>query len=524
MAHPEARMDAITFDYDLTINHEFQWPQKTTQDIEIEITRSNKSRSLAVELGWATQSSIELKNSYSDNELSPQVFTPAVHDERRRQITLNESLAKDQSLEFSDRFNFNVLDDDLVGEDLGLYIDSDGNLVDYMPALQIEDSGNISLVPQTLDILESLGKHNRNEELPVVDDDPNEHGLLNLDIDHNQLLPVPIIQRCLSNEVKKAKNSRLIIDDHTMLPNEDILESWENFHSSQTNLIRERKIKQAAISARVYIEKSMSRPICILSSNPVLNRFWEIAGARTLTGLRVTKHSGEPLPFNQDNQAEFLNGVEQNTESFFDPPEPEQVRRRHMSADTAVTPVDLGGGGAFGPGSVESSRLGSHMPWSVSLRANFSGHSEHSATSSDHLRRDFEAVFDREFGRMSQRQRAVMSTEPDIQDFDGIDDGSSARRQRAWHGHSRSHVGSRDSSRQRFTNRVDDVGSSSASLYDSERDLYVPDLTQNPNREHLVIERETVNFMDSFHTGQDAPDSGRAIPRHPSGASVVDKA
>ncbi|KAG0018672.1 hypothetical protein BGZ80_006891 [Entomortierella chlamydospora] len=61
----------ITFDYDLAVEHEILQPLKVIQDFELEMARGSRKKELAVEFGWATQSTIDLRDSLSDNSLSP---------------------------------------------------------------------------------------------------------------------------------------------------------------------------------------------------------------------------------------------------------------------------------------------------------------------------------------------------------------------------------------------------------------------------------------------------------------------
>ncbi|KAF9208556.1 hypothetical protein BGZ49_008423 [Haplosporangium sp. Z 27] len=421
-----------------------------------------------------------------------------INDERRRRITLDETSileAARPEFDFGEKFNFDVPDDALVGEDIGLYIDSEGNLVDYAPTLGIAGSSDGLLVPQVSGMAVSLGKHSRDVEddryHPTGDPDFMQIGdILYMPQDQEQIID-PNLQLDFVAVQRQPKSMKLIIDDHTMLPRENILESEENFQLNQTALIQKRRLKQNIAYARECIVSFMSRPLGVSGYGPDLEAFWGSASVRTIATLSTGQLHNAAPQVEQFDDGPFLFDTEQDM--LPEPPEPEEVRRRQMSVDTA-TSMDLGGGG-FGLG---GSRIVGHMPWSVDLHASVSAQSEHSSAGSEYLRREFEAAFDKAPGRPTQGQRARLG---------GLNEESLMRSRNTRRGRSRSQTGSRDisrgTSRQR-ANSVDAGGSgSSMSGYDPFSDLVGQheDITmyqQNPGvtPSQLVVERETVNFIE----------------------------
>ncbi|KAF9998841.1 hypothetical protein BGZ80_006892 [Entomortierella chlamydospora] len=438
-------------------------------------------------------------------------------DERRRRITLDEGSilgVTRPSPDNGERFNFDIPDDALVGEDLGLYIDSEGNLVDYAPALGIEDSGDKMLVPQISGITGSLGKHTRDrehDEYPqaaqpnffqaedVYMHDGHEQGT-----DKNLQFAEAIPQRRPRIGERQPKPSRLIIDEHTMLPRENMLESRENFQLHQAALIRERESKQAALSAKARIEGFMTRPLCVSGYGPDLATFWGSASARTVVTPVAKHHVNTTAEADQFNDTPLFFGAERDVDMSTEPPEPEEVRRRHMSADVSTTPVDLGGDG-FGLGDIGSSNHSSHMPWSIDMRASVSVRSEHSSAGSDRHRRDFEAAFDKALGRPTQGRRTPSDANQGPMELDGLDDEPLIRRRhhtQRGNSASRSRESSRGASRQRTSSAGEGELSSSMGAYDPILDLVgqQDDGVMNPSasnasEKHAVIERETINFM-----------------------------
>ncbi|KAF9208555.1 hypothetical protein BGZ49_008422 [Haplosporangium sp. Z 27] len=71
MIHPEAKIDAITFGYDLAVEHQILQPLKVIQDYDLELARGSRSKELAIEFGWASQSTGDLRDSLSISSLSP---------------------------------------------------------------------------------------------------------------------------------------------------------------------------------------------------------------------------------------------------------------------------------------------------------------------------------------------------------------------------------------------------------------------------------------------------------------------
>ncbi|KAF9169674.1 hypothetical protein BGX20_010013 [Mortierella sp. AD010] len=517
MLHPGAKMDVITFDYDLAVEHEIIRPLKIIQDFELEMARGSRKKELAVEFGWATQSTIDLRDSLSDDSLSPSCKSIGTFDERRRRITLDEGSilgAIRPSSENGERLNFDIPDDALMGEDLGLYIDSEGNIVDYAPSLGIEDSGDKMLVPQISGAIGSLGKHRHDREhdgyLQVAEpdflqaEDVYMHDSREQDADMNLDLVEAIPQARLRIGERQPKLSRLIIDEHTMLPRENMLESKENFQLHQAALIRERESKRAVLTAKARIEGFMTRPLCISGYGPDLATFWSSASARTVTTSVAKHHVNTTAEADQFNDTPLFFSAKRDVDMSTEPPEPEEVRRRHMSADIATTPVDLGGDG-FGLGDIGSSNHSSHMPWSIDMRASVSTHSEHSSAGSDRLRRDFEAAFDKAIGRPTQGRRTPSDTDQAPMELGGLDDEPLIRRchhtQRG-NSASRSRESSRGASRQRTSSADRGEPNSSMGAYDPILDLVgqQDDGAMNPSasnasEKHVVIERETINFM-----------------------------
>ncbi|KAF9947309.1 hypothetical protein BGZ70_002749 [Mortierella alpina] len=363
MAHPEARLNVITCDYDLQIERDLIRPLKIFQDLELEVARGSRGTEVAVEFGWAAPSSIELGGGHSDDSsLSPDVFMLDVNDERRRKITLDEHstiTGSGSGQNYGEAFNLS--DDVLMVEDNGFYIDSEGNVVDYLPeGFHVEDD---ALVPITNEPFEALGKRKREDvdagALTTIAEQekrftPTQHDdFEGLPFDNHEQggeLEVSTAKKKARTEGWQRKPAGLVIDYNTMLSREELLDSRDNFLRNQESLHREREAKQATASAKALIDQLLAHPLSVSNVGPDLSSFWSVAGAHAWIDRGATRGTDEANPgalsalgSTFDDNTPFMLGVNEVPYTEEEPLELE-IRRRQQSSDSMSTPAGMSAG------------------------------------------------------------------------------------------------------------------------------------------------------------------------------------
>ncbi|KAF9561544.1 hypothetical protein EC968_005686 [Mortierella alpina] len=401
MAHPEAKLNVITCDYDLQIEKELIRPLKIFQDLELEVARGSRGMEIAVEFGWAAPSSLELEGGLSNNTLSsPDVFKLDVNDERRRKITLDERstiTGSGSGQNYSDAFHLS--DDALMVEDNGFYIDSEGNVVDYLPeGFRVEDD---ALVPLTHEPVEALGKRKRVDEdaaasantgdqerqfAPELQDDFD-----GLPFDRHEPgteLEEPLtVKKKARTEGRPRKLAGLVIDHNTILSREELLDCRDNFLRNQECLHSEREAKQATAFAKAWIDKYLTHPLSISNVGTDLKSFWSVAGAHnwvdrdakrgtTLAALDPIFDDGTRFPLHS-NEAPYTE----------EEPFELEIRRRQQSSDSMSTPIGMSAGN-FRLGSMGSVHHLDQMPWSMEAHGSLQ-----SASASDNRSQDFNSTF-----------------------------------------------------------------------------------------------------------------------------------
>lgn len=308
----------------------------------------------------------------------------------------------------------------------------------------------------------------------------------------------------------QRRTLKLIIDENTMLTREEMIEQRDNYQLNQALLIREHDLKQATLAARSCMESLLSRPLSVSNCGSDLTAFWSSAGARSINTLssvpQAVAATQDQRVIQNDNHL-FID-VEQPYEFEIEPPEPE-VRRRQASPDAGDTPIDMSisGGGVDNIGNNE--KLGGHMPWSMDFRTSVDSRSEHSSGGSDHLRRDFETIFDPASGRPVKRQRKHSGTGGSSLDLQEPENepmtihrrhltplGNHSGSQSRYSSHQGSHHGSRQCSRATSRQRGDGGGPESSM---DAHDLFMTDLSTGEltaTQEHVAFDRETINFLE----------------------------
>ncbi|KAF9192299.1 hypothetical protein BGZ50_008661 [Haplosporangium sp. Z 11] len=408
MVNPGVKLANITSGYNLDIEHDIVRPAKLAQDLELEVARGGRQKDVAIEFGWATHSAMSLGDSQSDNvpSLSDAMFIIDTSDERRRRITLDE-----QPKLTGPASAFDFGEDFLIAEDNGLYIDADGNLIDYLPEgfHGLDESTLEPMVPEAGEL--NVKRKRESEEgtgwpgssvsfdqgeqyvpmkLMDVLNVPFDHDGQGMDLALDAELMVPLLKRSRIGE-RQRKAVELVIDNHTMLTREEIIDARDNFLQNQAKLIRERDTRQEIATARARIDRFLIRPLGVTNVGPDLDAFWNTASAHTNIDV---SHGDSPLLsagiFNADQDIIFL-GEEL--------PEPE-VRRRDESLGSGGTPAGANIA-PFGVSSTSSSRPGGSTPWASDLHTNVDY-----TTGSDRPWNDFEMAFDQATDGLTRRHRS----------------------------------------------------------------------------------------------------------------------
>ncbi|KAF9280370.1 hypothetical protein BGZ68_007292 [Mortierella alpina] len=454
MAHPEAKLNVITCDYDLQIEKDIIRPLKILQDLELEVARGSRGIEVAVEFGWAVPSSLELGGGLSGNSSSsPDVFILDVNDERRRKITLDERSTLTGSGS-GQHYNevFNLSDDVLMVEDNGFYIDSEGNVVDYLPeGFRVDDD---ALVPMTQEPVEALAKRKRDEVDAAVlttTADQEKQFVLALNDDFEGLpfdsheqgpeFEAFTVNKKPRTEGRQRKPAGLVIDHNTMLSREELLDSRDNFLRNQEDLHREREAKQAIARAKTLIDKLVVHPLSVTNVGPDLVSFWSVAGTHTWTDRETAAGMDEEnsrllsaLDNTIEEGAHLPLGLNEVTYADEEPLEME-VRRRQQSSDSMSTPVGMSAGD-FKLGSTSSGHRLDQMPWSMEAHGSLQ-----STSASESRSQDFDSAFIQASEKPSRRRRATslgsVSSTDSVLRWD-LNEDSLTRRRRTLMGTSRS--------------------------------------------------------------------------------------
>ncbi|CAO3570214.1 unnamed protein product [Mortierella alpina] len=528
MARPEARLNVITCDYDLQIERDLIRPLKIFQDLELEVARGSRGTEVAVEFGWAAPSSLELGGGHSDNSLlTPDVFLLDVNDERRRKITLDEHstiTGSGSGQNYGEAFHLS--DDVLMAEDNGFYIDSEGNVVDYLPqGFRVEDD---ALVPVPNEPFEALGKRKRDDMdvgtlATIVEQEkqfaPMQHDdFEGLPFDNHEQggeLEVSTVTKKSRTEGGQRKPAGLVIDYNTMLSREELLDSRDNFLRNQESLHCEREAKQATASAKALIDKLLVHPLSVPNAGPDLSSFWSVAGAHTWIDRGATRGTDEEHPRALSaldtalvDGTQFPLHVNEVPYTEQEPLELE-IRRRQQSSDSMSTPAGMSAGD-FKLGGMGSGHYLDQMPWSMEAHGSLP-----SATTSGSRSQGLDSALMQASEKSSRRRRAtslgsVSSTESALR-WDMNED-PLTRRRRTLMGSSRSPSRERSHySRDANHGRGNDEDGHPGPLIGAHD---VPMIMRNelldldehreeelgPTQARLVYEQETSNFLDYVRT------------------------
>ncbi|KAG0313755.1 hypothetical protein BGZ97_009945, partial [Linnemannia gamsii] len=425
MTNPGAKIEAITFGYDLTIEQDLFRPVDVAQNCEIEVARTSRNKEVAVEFGWAPQSSLDFATALTRTSLfvhTPLVFLWPVSDERRRKITLEErpGMAGAGSGAEFDAMSAGFTDDMLMVDDDGLYIDAEGNLRADMPEQGFAIGDNESIFfgfPETSATGRSLGKHPRElsvqgerivpENSDIFDDilmngrdqdmafDVEMGGDAEMDGDAAQAV------KRQSRGSRQRKPMGLVTDEETILPEQALKAFRDNYAHDQAKIIRDREAKDTLTSAKAHIDKFLVQPIGITGFGTDLGSFWSTAATHTLDTVGMDRRR-EVLPIEQPRGAWPISARGAREQSWLpgdeDPlfadevPEPERGRRL-TNPPSAGTPAGASTGiGGFGLDSVSSK--GGPLSWEKeALGRSIGGRSERSSDS-DHPWQDFDTAFD----------------------------------------------------------------------------------------------------------------------------------
>ncbi|KAG0294730.1 hypothetical protein BGZ96_000566 [Linnemannia gamsii] len=486
MTNPGAKIDAITFGYDLTIEHDLVRPVNIIQNYEIEV---------------------------------------AVSDERRRKITLEERpgmAGVGPGAEF-DAINAGFADDMLMGDDDGLYIDAEGNLRADMPeqGFTIGDDGSIlSGFPETPAIGKSLGRYSGEESIQDERTVPENSSIFDDILMDNRDQDMPFDAEMDGEAGQVAKRHRsgsrqrkpvgLATDEKTILSEEDLKAFRDNYAHDQAKIIRDREAKATLTSAKAHIDRSLFQPLGITGFGTDLGNFWSIAATHELDNVRMDRR-GDVLPIEQPRNARPIFARSTREQSWLpgdeDPlfmdevPEPERARRL-TNPPSSGTPAGASiGTGGFGLDSVSSK--GGPLPWEKeALGRSVGGRSERSSDS-NHPWQDFDAAFDqgtgtgslfprrRRTGSLDSRSSAESGTARGARTFEGLgeeEDEPLIRRRRHQSILVQTRTPSRDSARGRqplFFGGVsgemaEDVGGGGGT---------------GATQERLALERATANFL-----------------------------
>ncbi|KAI9236673.1 MAG: Rec8 like protein-domain-containing protein [Podila humilis] len=399
LTNPVARLEAITNDYDMDIEQDLTRPNNLLLDWDLEVARNDRYKETAIEFGWALPSQVSMDDS-SDNFSIPNVLLFDKTDERRRRITLDEDtkMKEPARYDFGDRFDLALGDEDLAGDNGGLYLDAEGNLVEAMPdhGLSTADMGGTEPpIQEDLQIEKTKvvdhGEMEIDNQLPIVE----QNVLYVIETDNIQpsgteINPVvPQKPTKVSHQGRKAKG--LIVDECTTLLRDELTIPRNEI---ELGLARSRSNHHEIGSlkaTKVLVDSLFQGPFCVSGYAPELGAFWETASARpahSVPSLLPPRppdqlEKGSELPRHFDHDMESLGG---------DIPDPEVIRRQHGGSSEQSTPGGLGLGSAFELHDEEAGM--GPMPWSraYNLPASAGGCSDRSPGGSDHGQ-EFHSIF-----------------------------------------------------------------------------------------------------------------------------------
>ncbi|KAG0082387.1 hypothetical protein BGZ93_009644 [Podila epicladia] len=407
LVNPVARLDAITNDYDMDIEQELIRPNNLLLDWELEVSRNDRCKQTAVEFGWAIPSQASMDDS-SDNFSSPNVLLFDKTDERRRRITLDEDakLRFPAGHGFGDQFGLPLGDGDMVGDNSGLYLDAEGNLVETMPdqGLPTADMGDVeptirraSQIEKTTDVDHvemDYVQMEIDEQLAPVDQnvpDVDETDYIQPpDVATNQVVAQPPDK---GSHRKSRKLKSLIVDGTTTLPRDELVIPRSEIEQELARLSRSASGGiRSARDTKALVDSVFQGPFCVSGYAPELGVFWAAASARSAHLVQSLLLPQPPdhvdddlkLPRHFDHDLDLLGG---------DFPDPEVIRRQPGHSSDQSTPAGLSFGGGFGLHDSEAG-VGS-MPWSCAhdLPPSAGGRSDRSPAGSDH-EQEFQSIFD----------------------------------------------------------------------------------------------------------------------------------
>ncbi|KAF9132645.1 hypothetical protein BGW39_011672 [Mortierella sp. 14UC] len=537
MMIPGAKIDAITFEYDLTIEQDLFRPASFVQNYEIEVARNSRNKEVAVEFGWAPQSSLDTGDNSSDDQSPPLLFLLPATDERRRRITLEERpgmAGKGLGIE-QDAINAGVTDDMLIGEDDGLYIDAEGNLRTDMPdqGFAIGDDRSIfSGSPDTPATTGTLGKCTREESILNERIVPE-----NNDLFEDILQEIGEQNMAFGAEIEGATQPKrqrtgpiqrrpvgLREDENTTLSEEELKAFRDKYLRDQAALNRNREAKEQLASAKAHIDSLLGRPLGVAGFGTDLGDFWKTAGAHTLDNDRMSYRGiATALPIGRPRNEQPTSDRGARESSWVDPGEDDQLfmdaasdlemGRRLTNPPSASTPTGASTGG-FGLDSISSSngRDGGTLPWDQqAFRRSVGGQSERSSDS-DHPWQDFDSAFNQGAARglVPRRRRRTGSVDSSSSAESAVarakvlggleeeEDAPLIRRRRHQSVLGRSRTPSLDSGRRRQLSIFEDVGGEQAG-YAGGSGRGEGDGGGGEGsggiQERLALERATANFL-----------------------------
>ncbi|KAF9149026.1 hypothetical protein BG015_009199 [Linnemannia schmuckeri] len=419
MMTPGAKIDMITIGYDLTIEQDLFRPVNIVQNYEIEVARTSRGKEVAVEFGWATQSSLDHSDTSSNDQSPPPLFLSSVSDERRRKITLDERpgmAGVGPLLEF-EAINAGLTDEMLMGDDNGLYIDAEGNLRADMPEQGFaigDDRSMVSGLSETSVMARILGKHPREDSIlseRIVPENNDIFDDILLD-DRNYDIAFGIeMDGAGTGQIKKQRGGNrqqklvgLKSDEDTILSKEELKAFRDNYVRDQAEIIRDREAKETVVSVKAHINRLLVQPLGVAGFGIDLGNFWSTAATHTLDNACVDRRvNAFPIEQPRNVQPIAVRGTHEQSwppgdedPLFMDEvPDPE-AGRRLTNPPSVGTPAGASTGGFGGLDSVSSK--GGPLPWEKeALGRSVGGRSERSSDS-DHLWQGFDAAFDQNAG------------------------------------------------------------------------------------------------------------------------------
>ncbi|KAG0039887.1 hypothetical protein BGZ82_006292 [Podila clonocystis] len=403
LANPVARLEAITNDYDMDIEQELTRPNNLLLDWELEVTRNDGYKQTAVEFGWALPSQASMDDS-SDNFSSSNALLFDKTDERRRRITLDEDTKLRSG--FGDQFDLALGDEDMAGDNSGLYLDAEGNLVETMPdqGLSTADLGeiesHIQKAPQaekTTDVnyVEmNYGEMGIDEQLPPVDQHvPVVDETNNVQHPDTEIDQVVAQMPAKGSRQKNRKVKGAIIDEDTTVPRDGLTIPRSEIEQRLARLFRsDSDQNRSARATKALVDSFLQGPFCVSGHAPELSAFWATASAR-LAHPEPSLLPPRP-PDNVDEDLELPRHLGQDLDSLVgDFPDPEVIRRQPGGNSNQSTPAGLGFGNGF---SLHDTDVGvGPMPWSgvYDLPPSAGGRSDPASGGSDHGQ-EFQSIFD----------------------------------------------------------------------------------------------------------------------------------